>query len=422
MNKVLNDVTSFAFVSELLNDDSKPTAINIFNLSNIVESIVLHDRILVLDGEDKDSDRRKYINKAIGCFPQRLVNVIENPYSRQNHTFIINDFRNELLSQIDEWKGMPDYKRTLAEIYNRYVYERLESPPAVWDLFGRLRRMRMPVGLDTYGCRDYSPTLTCPVPLGKVSTRKDWALVSPSTYSAFEDSIFFRAALYLNIADKWKVPYKADFIRTPILGALLSQGHGVRFPTEETIFKLAAQNEDKRNSILLQFMQNGSLNLMTPLIIRAILKEAKHRDDVIQLAVQMRETNAAKRFRRACGKLNDHIRNEEFEAALHEVQWALKSLSAEISTPPNEVIYTILAVPSLGVRGMASPIPAASVAASTLLKTGKSFFQWWRGRKYSFVSKVVDQARKAQSLNSEIHRVFGKKLDNRDISLLRKME
>ncbi len=102
MNKVLNDVTSFAFVSELLNDNSKPTAINIFNLSNLVESIVLHDRIQVLDGEDKDSDRRKYINKAVGCFPQKLVNVIENPYSRQNHTFIINDFRNELLEQIDE--------------------------------------------------------------------------------------------------------------------------------------------------------------------------------------------------------------------------------------------------------------------------------------------------------------------------------
>ena len=422
MNKVLNDVTSFAFVSELLNDDSKPTAINIFNLSNIVESIVLHERILVLDGEERDSDRGKYIKKAVGCFPQKLVNVIENPYSRQNHAFIINDFRNELLGQVNEWKGLADYKRTLAEIYRRYVNERLESPHAVWDLFGRLRRSPMSFATDYYGCGDFSPTLTCPVPPGKVSARKDWALVSPSTYGAFEDSIFFRAALYLNIADKWKVPYKADFIRTPILGALLSQGHGVRFPTEETIFKLAAQNEDKRNSILLQFMQNESLNLMTPLIIRAILKEAKHRDDVIKLAVQMRETNAAKRFRAACGKLNDHIRNEEFEAALHEVQWALKSLSAEISAPPNEAIYTILAVPSLGVKGMAAPMASGSVAASTLVKTGKSFFKWWRGRKYSFVSKVVDQTRKAQSLNSEIHRVFGKKLDNRDISLLRKME
>ncbi len=41
----------------------------------------------------------------------------------------------------------------------------------------------------------------------------------------------------------------------------------------------------------------------------------------------------------------------------------------------NEVLYTLLSIPSIGIKGM-NPVATAGISAEKLVKGGKQFFDW----------------------------------------------
>src|SRR5215469_2031854 len=54
MDRVLLDGTMLISVARLLNGEDRPSALNVFALLLMVESLILHDRIIVIDTLEND--------------------------------------------------------------------------------------------------------------------------------------------------------------------------------------------------------------------------------------------------------------------------------------------------------------------------------------------------------------------------------
>jgi hypothetical protein len=470
MERVLVDGTTCVSVADLLTSRAAPSAINIFNLSHLVEALVLHERVVILDTAVPGASVSKRLHETMASFPMGAARIerrevralleehlaivrpdfeklkesraFESSETRREFSSAIEQLSRELLHPFHKHDDLDGYRVLLAEIYDSYragirptsrgpftgmtLSKTLLRPmPAARRMleYALARFWTAPNELDQFleGSEVFSA-------YGSVHHYGDpsggspfaaWELAERPTYVSFEGGIILRAAFYLIAARLLNAPYKADFLRWPICWRYFYDSSPRELAVEDRLFALAAQYEDRRvNSVLSPLLKTGAVLLLMPLLLRSVLRDARSPDDVMKIAAQIRATSAAERFRTACKTLSSHVTNGEIESAVQDMLSAAHALGRETGTASREVLYALVSVPEVGFDGM----PKVTLSGEALAKIGTEVFDWWKSRRFAFVSKVIGQARQAKHLDQEIRRIFGTALSEHELRLLDRLE
>ena len=146
--------------------------------------------------------------------------------------------------------------------------------------------------------------------------------------------------------------------------------------------------------------------------------------DVIRNTLEIRESNAAQRFRQTMRQLREGVEAGKINDVCKELDQYAEVLARSFGSPEDhgDVLWSLAA--SVG-KAAVLPTPAGpriDSGAKFGAAGGKRLFAWWRGRKFALISKTLRAARKADSLQAEVKRLFNWQLSGDDLAVLRELE
>lgn len=429
------DGSTFVFTNRLIESKMSPSAMHIFNLSNLLESLIFHDKIYVLN----TTEDSKELTYAIRKFPKGLIKVIEKTnselideyvkhvISKYNASDPPRDIYYQVLNRFS-FKELENYENFLNQIYKlsftEPISKNIEPSQLLKSLMNIVSDSKLKKSIINIAKRELMG--------GRESFERycyhyrrwdnsggspfyQWKGYFGGNYLTFSSSILSRAGIYDMVSQMYEIPYKADFLRWPLFWKEYIDNNKKQRALEEQIFKLAEEMEIERGKILHSFYNLNAIKIQIPFLLRGVLKLCKSKKDILKVALKLRNHNSAVRFRRECRKLNQNINNEEFESVIRTMNNASNSMSRHLQVSNNEILYSLLSIPSFDLRSLAFH---GKLPAESLFNAGKQLFQWWEFRKFVFVSKIIKSSRKAKSLNTEIDRLFKMELNSKEIELL----
>jgi hypothetical protein len=200
--------------------------------------------------------------------------------------------------------------------------------------------------------------------------------------------------------------------------------------TEATIEKKISENA--RRTILSRYGAFNSVDSDLPLVLAVVLSGARTPADVIPLALNLRNTRAAKRYRDWTTKLVSAVRKgstEEQIKAARELEQAKQVLTEELTKLYDARRKTDLSR-FAALASVADPEPLLSTSVgSVLIKAGKKFVEaapellrqiekMHVRRKVALLLNLAKKRRQIERLNLLLERTFRKKLSQEQLIAL----
>ena len=211
----------------------------------------------------------------------------------------------------------------------------------------------------------------------------------------FAASLIYRTHLYLLMADLIGCPYSADALRARLVPHQPRRGFADRVTT------LVGEAESARDDELNQVLGYEAFKVRIPLVLKYVLSRAGRPADVLEIALETRDSRPARRFRKHCARVDAAIA----EGDRDQVARACAELSAygirfenelgDKSSARDQTVGAAKELVSIGSPLLGAFVPGAALA--TGLAGG-----WIRRRRFTLIERLV---RTPRSLN-EIEREF----------------
>jgi hypothetical protein len=179
--------------------------------------------------------------------------------------------------------------------------------------------------------------------------------------SFFAGYVVVRAMFYLLVADHLGCTYRGDYVRSSIVRAIL--GSAAHRPFAQRVMAEAELAEGRRDEEINRALDYEAFPVAMPLVANAILQRATTRRECVTIALDVRESRQARRFRQYCRTVDDAIRDGDrrrVERAVTELGRYGVKLTESIAPNSSPGAYV---GPAKELATFVSPLAAALVAA-----------------------------------------------------------
>jgi hypothetical protein len=463
MDQILLDGTTLASATRLLRDGERPTALNLFALSLLVEALILHDTITVIDTSTSDTRLASYASLYADCIvvrQQSVTDLLELYAARDIRNFAsmketLKEFDyitregywapinkgamgldKALTQQYREDGEMAGYLDDLESFYSgrkaiRTTYKQVRSPRSRWKIWVAPRpatQIVKPVRThywqqnELIASDDMAQAGNYLIDrYSHIAHQSDWRYkvnTDRVERGHFRPSLLIRTHFYLLASDVLGMPYRPDALRTPICWKYFKQGSFSNFGIDEK-FVDAAEKVAYENVLLNNRFLGRDAFIFVPFFLGRVLVEAKSADEIIPLTLEIRKSATARRFREYMAKLGALETSGEVNDLAKELRKYAELLRGEFeasSTPMSAAGISLLAS---GADLALSPTPGNMVKFSAGMAAQAR--PWWYRRKLALISKTLRGGDRAQLLAEHTKRIFKFKIGDDEINFLQKI-
>jgi hypothetical protein len=471
VERVLFDGTTLMSATRLLRGDEAPSALNVFALSLMVEGLVLHDHIIALDTEPNDSrltkaaqgyggvitvERHDVSNIIIRYvemeFPKlRRIGRRSGKSLRKSDSSLHDAIEQiEKLLELQKYDAnddttMADYLTLLNQTHAKQAALAEVQPQAGWQRAGRPAHHRGNVEFDQLMRRPPSPQHDG-TQLGLLTADSDirdagedffnryskmaqglgsfWSAdwrERATARSKFTPAMLIRTHFYLLASEVLHAPYRPDVLRAPICWKFFGDGALAEYTLEERFVDAAERLTRERVTSINDFLGRPVFAAL-PVFLASVLHAIKEPNEIIPVALQIRDSAPARRFREHMAQLNRAKADGDIEEIAHELSRYSELLRREFGGQDisSGVVWSLAASAA---KTAAGPTPGAVVDLAANLGKGAITAvtvarRWWYRRKMSLIAKTLRQARSARSQQAELRRIFGAEMHADDVVFL----
>ncbi len=419
---ILHDATSLVWGIDLING-KKITPHRVFDLALIVESIVLHEKLLFLPppkGQATD-----VFSECISMLPNEISQIVDlEPGYRLDH--MIRDM-GTIYPGIgkDIWMTFPfpiDLICDPAQV--GYAKKRpnkindIESYTAFYLHEGEIRRGE---DWDKDDQIDFDPLDRAavddtPSPYDLYDDHEDEQKLKPGTEASFyADTLLTRMRYYMLVSNILNLNYKPDSLRTPFFREMAHQSRSVSISMGEKILRhLEKKDQDLRKTIA-DFIDLPEITYRIPIILSTILNRVDTPKQIVEEAILLRNTKAARRYRSLMIEMSEDLcesRIDKIQKRLTEMEkifgneFKLNSSIDLISTA--DMKYSFLE------DKLSEGINFSKIAGVGL----SSLVTFFKKRKYLLLKNLSKEAKQIKDLNLLLEKVFGDNFSNEENKLL----
>jgi hypothetical protein len=434
LKKILIDGSTLAAATGLVFGDDQPSALNLFALGLIVESIILHDTTVVLDTSK--------------IYPSRLVPMA----ARYGESVVVHSESTEELIATYAALECPAFAQIIKQGGRVYMKDERR-----WDAVAEARDAVDEVLLRSYpqdnGVNSYLAELEAFfLGLNKMPRRQldergliaadgmeqagdeimrsyaavpsMWTLThgyeNREKYSKFTPGLLLRTHFYLMVSDVLGMPYRPDALRTPICWKFFGRGSFADFGTDERFVDAAERMTQERVRSVNDFLGRDAF-VIVPFFLASVLAKAQSVADIVPISLDIRASAPASRFRKYVAKLQEVEAGADITTLSRELLKYAEFLRAEFGAASQWSPDSALSLLSSGVTTALAPTPDRFVSlAANLSKSAtgaqKASKRWWYRRKLALISKTIRTAGKAQALTNQVERLFQKKVSKDEVA------
>lgn len=168
------------------------------------------------------------------------------------------------------------------------------------------------------------------------------------------------------------------------------------------------QAQSDRNEKLNAALGVDVFKFRFPVLLTSVLQECSSREDVLRVAIQIRQTKGAVRLREWMSSVHQSISEGDrgaVEKSLKELEEAGFDLQHEISKAPAPA-----AAPSdyakAGQKVIAHFSPLLGIVVEALLRPAESLLRAWRTRKFALLSDLREVRANAKEIEKRFNTLF----------------
>lgn len=135
-------------------------------------------------------------------------------------------------------------------------------------------------------------------------------------------SLLVRTLFYLFVSDLTGLMYRGDAIRSKLVRSLIKPDERQRKNFAESVIAAVTIDEKERDKIVNEILGYEAFEVKCPLVAKAVLEKAESFEDILKVALDLRNSRAARRFRKFSTTVDEAIRagkRNEVEKALEEL-------------------------------------------------------------------------------------------------------
>jgi len=422
VSPVLVDASTLLFVADLLTGKAKPTLFNVFDLASLVEAVVLHDGVLVVDTVVGAPDRiDAALQATLGRVAPEFWSVrrmrVEDLFAQlsalraqsESDAVMFEDY----FVRLDQIDGeTQDYLNWLQDVFVHY-----------WPGGGRERR-RDATAPSTISARNatslvrYAHRRGHKPPPGTVFD--EWLVHGEGArFKEFAVGSILRAQVYLAAGECLGMAYKPDSMRWPLVWKVLTGWQDRRFLGDEQLLRMAEQAELAEAENVWQKL-GVRLAAPLPLLLKVVLRRAGDVDAVMAEAWALRESKAAERFREASSELTTASEEHDWRTLSRSIDEYSRALGRAVSgSAVADGVFAVVGA-AAGVSGAAAKPGLHSSLAAGQASQGlvRRAHEAWRARRFAVITVPIRQVGGAAELQADLTRLFGGALDAKELDLL----
>jgi len=223
--------------------------------------------------------------------------------------------------------------------------------------------------------------------------------------------LIYRTHVYLLMADLLGCTYSSDALRSPIVAYLTDASNsrnpfGSRKPFGERLAELLTDAQQTRDEEVNKLLGYPVFSARIPLVFKYVLSKAQRPSEILGIALETRETGAARRFRAYCAEVDEAIisgRRDLVEQALAKLSAYGIKLEAQLGTDKastaSVAVDAAKELVSVGSPLLGALIPGLKLGVEELLRLFKR-------RKFAFVENLTQVPRSINSVEREFEHLW----------------
>jgi hypothetical protein len=191
-------------------------------------------------------------------------------------------------------------------------------------------------------------------------------LFFPRTYRRefFAAHVLFRAVAYLLTADILNCSYRGDGLRSVLLRGVVGSVP-MRQAFAGAVLSRLEERERDHDELINGALQFEAFRVPVPLVANAVLRRAERRDQLLDIAMDIRESREARRFRRYASSVDAAISEgdrERVEKSIRDLErWGLRLAESLASSTQEFDVQAYREIVAFG-----SPLAAALLSVATV--------------------------------------------------------
>lgn len=192
-----------------------------------------------------------------------------------------------------------------------------------------------------------------------------------SIHEFYAASLLFRTFVYLYLSELLGCMYRGDALRAGLAKTIVGS-HQRSIPSfSNVVLDALAADQEKRDEAVNQLLGIASFQVRLPPVAQAVLTRAKNAEEILRIALEIRASKQAERFRAFCKTVDQAIARGnrlEVEQAIRELQaFGLDLAKTQLEDTPT-------------LQGPQELISYGSTLLTTILETAKHPVRSLRGR------------------------------------------
>ena len=410
-NKWLITNSQLYFANRILSSQSKTIDVyGLVDLSYLIQSIILADKLITLPGHNNHPLQRKL--KEIGLLEIMDIDRtledffwrIKGDFSETTFLGFIAKNKNEIISCLSETL-LIDKKVVSKELDDIYKYTSHQFNSPSYEDYHRL----------LFNCKEVDLFIFGNYPIFY-------------SFNRFIKEVYIGALFYFMIASDCNFNYSPDTVRLPLTALFADRINHEIFRGTQSILK-TIDKKSQETQELLDLYTNSKFEIPIPSIVTWVLRSSQSKEEIIDKALELRNKKEIVQLREWIVKLMNFKSNKELQRMIEEV---LETYQNKLETNRTDIINTSIPLTldssKLGLNLLNSSssfseimellkyIPKGIELAFSIIPS------YLKQRNFTFFRKIDETFQELKSNNMEIKRLFGKSISElEDIELFNKV-
>lgn len=220
----------------------------------------------------------------------------------------------------------------------------------------------------------------------------------------FAAHLLFRTVAYLLMAEVVGAAYHADPLRAPVVRAI-SAASSTPTSFATTVVRRVEQEEAAKDAAVNADLGYEAFSVPVPIVAHAVLSKVQRRDQILDAAVDLRESKAAIRFRRYCANVDEALAagdRTKVELALQDLAKAGVAFGDAVTVESESGAWDATSAKEL--VALKSPLAAALVGA--LRYPADRVVGAWRHRRYALLDELRSPPRITHNLGKRFESLW----------------
>jgi hypothetical protein len=422
ISEILHDATALVWGFDLINGKG----INphrVFDLSLIVESIVLHDRLVFISPSERPST--EIFLKYISLLPDEITHIVE-----LDRGYRLDDMIRDIEAinpgyGHEIWMTFPfslgfnaDPVEVVFSTDRPKNINDIENYTSFYLHEGRINRDEE-WGKNSYS--DFDPLTGAAIhdttsPYEADDDSEEKKKLEQKTVAAFHiGTVLTRMRYYMLVSNIFDLSYKPDSLRTPFFREMVNRSRLTTVSMGEKILRnLEKGNQDLRKAIA-NFIDLSEITYRIPIILSTILKKVDTPSQIIEEAIFLRNTKAASNFRTLMKEMSQDLDDSRIDNIKKRIIEIEKVLGKEFTLGSSiDLLSSADMKYSFMEDKLSDGINVSKIAGVGL----SSLLKFYKNKKYVLLKNLSKEAKQIKDLNPLLEKVFGNHFSKKDNEFL----